>query len=65
MKKLGNFFAHLSIALSLVLITVFIFNGFNPRMGFLHGTPALVLACCTGAVGVLTGIIALCRFNKQ
>jgi len=61
MNKLFNFLAHLSISLSLVLITVFIFNVVNPRMGFLNGAPAMVVAIALAVFAIITAIVALSR----
>ena len=65
MNKVWNLLAHLSISLSLVLITVFIFNLVNPRMGFLSGTPAMVVAISSAVLSIITAIVALSRDTKK
>lgn len=64
MKKLISFLPHLCIACALTLVTVNIFNGFNPRMGFLQGTPYLVLVICSAVVSILTAFLAIAKKGK-
>lgn len=61
MKKLFNLLAHLSISVSLLLVTVFIFNVVNPRMGFLNGSPAMTVAIASAVLSIITAVVAISR----
>ena len=56
---------HLSIAFSLALLGLAIFNGFNPRMGFLQGTEALVMIIAAVVLSILTAILALVQQDTE
>lgn len=59
MKLIKMLLPHLAVACSLAVLGVAIFNGFNPRMGFLQGTEALVLIVTTVVLNVATAVIAM------
>jgi len=61
MKKLFNLLAHLSISVSLLLVTVFVFNVVNPQMGFLNGSPAMTVAIASAILSIITAVVAISR----
>ena len=64
MKIFKRFLPHLCISFSLALIAVNVFNGFNPRMGFLEGSHYLVLVICSAVVSILTAFLAIAKKGK-
>lgn len=53
MRFLKSLLPHLTAALAAALIVAEILNEFNPRMGLLEGTPALVLIVATCVCALL------------
>ena len=56
---------NISIALSLALLTVMIFNIFNPMMGFFYGNPIIVLISAECVVSLINGISSYASWRKQ
>lgn len=56
---------NLSIALSLALLTVMVFNIFNPMMGFFYGNPINVLVSATCIVAIINGISSYASWRKK
>ena len=60
-----RFLPHLNIALSLSLVVVAILNVYNPMMGFLYGTPALVLIGAECLVSFTNAVISYVSWRKE
>ena len=65
MRFLKRILPHLSIACSLALLVVEILNVYNPMMGFLFGTPALVLISAACVISVITAIMACASWRRE
>lgn len=56
---------NISIALSLALLTVMVFNIFNPMMGFFYGNPIIVLISAECIVSLVNGISSYISWRKR
>lgn len=59
MRMIKRIVPHLAISFSLATLVVAIVNMFNPRMGFLNSSQALVLIAITVFLSVISAIIAI------
>ena len=64
MKKLSKLFANLTFALSAAVAVVFYVSLRNPRMGFLRGTPAVVLMSAFCLCSAVTAVMLLQRLRN-
>ena len=65
MKFLRGFVPNLAIALNVAMMIVLYLNSRNPMMGFLIGTPFLVLAVLTCITSITTAVIVYADWRKQ
>lgn len=65
MKLLKAFLPNLSIALNVALLIVVYLDLRNPMMGFLVGTPFLVLVIATALSSILSGILLYADWRKE
>ena len=66
-KKL-SFFANLSLALALAMLTLIILNFFNPMWGFLSTTYSKIVLAASGIVSSISagfGIALVCKRNRK
>lgn len=59
-----RFLPHFNIALSLSLIVVTILNIYNPMMGFLQGTPAVVLIGAECVISICNAVSAYVLWRR-
>lgn len=59
MRMIKRIIPHLAISFSLATLVVTIVNMFNPRMGFLNSSQALVLIIITVFLSVISAVIAI------
>lgn len=64
MRFLRGFLPNLTIALNLVLLIVIYLDLRNPLMGFLVGTPFLVLTCACVLCSVITAVLLYADWRK-
>jgi len=57
MNTVKKLLPHLAVSFSLATLVVAILNTFNPRMGFLQSTQALVLIILTSVFCVATALL--------
>ena len=60
-----RFLPHLNIALSLSLIVVTILNIYNPMMGFLQGTPAVILIGAECVVSIFNAVSVYILWKRE
>ena len=60
-----RFLPHMNIALSLSLIVVTILNVYNPMMGFLQGTPAVILIGAECVVSIFNAVSAYILWKRE
>lgn len=65
MKFLKGFLPNLTIALNLVLLIVIYLDLRNPLMGFLIGTPFLMLVCLCVLCSITTAIVLYADWRKK
>lgn len=65
MKFLRGFIPNLTIALNVAMMIVLYLNSRNPMMGFLIGTPFLVLAMLTCILSMMTAVIVYADWRKR
>ena len=65
MKFLRAFLPNLTISLNIVLLIVIYLDLRNPMMGFLVGTPFLVLVASSCICSIATGIILYSQWRKE
>ena len=65
MKFWRSFLPNITIALNVVLLVVYYLDLRNPMMGFLVGTPFLILAALSGISSIATAIVLYADYRKK
>lgn len=65
MRFLNGLLPNLTIALNLVLLIVMYLNSRNPMMGFLVGTPFLVLIISSCVCSIATAILLYAKWRNS